>query len=116
MALDRLQALLKQLDLILEIRRALDDELRGCRLTELEIALGEPHRQALRADGIGIPVCHVEDLGVRWLVDPQIGEEIPGIATAINRDPLDGQNIAIFNQYAASSNQWRQFISVVTDT
>jgi hypothetical protein len=28
---------------------------------------------------------------------------------------LDGQNIATFNQYAASSAQWQQFISVVTD-
>ena len=43
------------------------------------------------------------------------GPERWGDFTAINRDPLDGQNIATFNQYAASSTQWQQFISVVTD-
>ena len=32
------------------------------------------------------------------------GPERWGDFTAINRDPLDGQNIAIFNQYAASSD------------
>ena len=47
--------------------------------------------------------------------DARNGFERWGDYTAINRDPLDGQNIATFNQYAASSNQWRQFISVVTD-
>jgi hypothetical protein len=44
------------------------------------------------------------------------GPERWGDFTAINRDPLDGQNLAIFNQYASSSTQWQQFISVVTDT
>jgi hypothetical protein len=43
------------------------------------------------------------------------GPERWGDFTAINRDPLDGQNIATFNQYASSSTQWQQFISVVTD-
>jgi hypothetical protein len=43
------------------------------------------------------------------------GFERWGDYTAINRDPLDGQNMATFNQYAASSAQWQQFISVVTD-
>jgi hypothetical protein len=28
---------------------------------------------------------------------------------------VDGQNIATFNQYASSSTQWQQFVSVVTD-
>jgi hypothetical protein len=44
------------------------------------------------------------------------GPERWGDFTAINRDPLDGQNLATFNQYASSSTQWQQFISVVTDT
>jgi hypothetical protein len=44
------------------------------------------------------------------------GLERWGDYTAVNRDPLNGQNLAIFNQYAASSDQWQQFISVVTDT
>ena len=43
------------------------------------------------------------------------GPERWGDFTAINRDPLDGQNIAIFNQYASSTTQWQQFMSVVTD-
>ena len=43
------------------------------------------------------------------------GPERWGDFTALNRDPLDGQNIATFNQYASSSTQWQQFISVVTD-
>jgi hypothetical protein len=47
--------------------------------------------------------------------DASNGPERWGDFTAINRDPLDGQNIATFNQYAASSAQWQQFISVVTD-
>lgn len=44
------------------------------------------------------------------------GPERWGDYTAINRDPLDGQLMAIFNQYAATSDQWQQFVSVVTDT
>jgi hypothetical protein len=44
------------------------------------------------------------------------GPERWGDFNAINRDPLDGQNLAIFNQYASSSTQWQQFIGVVTDT
>jgi hypothetical protein len=47
--------------------------------------------------------------------DASNGPERWGDYTAINRDPLDGQNIATFNQYAASSAQWQQFISIVTD-
>ena len=43
------------------------------------------------------------------------GVERWGDYTAINRDPLDGQGMAVVNQYAASSDQWQQFISVVTD-
>jgi hypothetical protein len=44
------------------------------------------------------------------------GPERWGDFTAINRDPLDGQNVATFNQYASTATQWQQFISVVTDT
>jgi hypothetical protein len=43
------------------------------------------------------------------------GIERWGDYTAINRDPTNGQNIATFNQYAQSTAQWRQFISLVTD-
>ena len=43
------------------------------------------------------------------------GPERWGDFTAINRDPLDGQDLATFNQYASSTTQWQQFISVVTD-
>lgn len=43
------------------------------------------------------------------------GIERWGDYTAINRDPANGQNVATFNQYAQSSVQWRQFVSLVTD-
>ena len=49
-------------------------------------------------------------------VDALQGPERWGDFTAINRDPLDGQNVATFNQYASTATQWQQFISVVTDT
>jgi len=39
-----------------------------------------------------------------------------GDFTVINRDPLDGQDLAAFNQYASSPTQWQQFISLVTGT
>ena len=48
--------------------------------------------------------------------DASQGPERWGDFTAINRDPFDGQNLATFNQYASSSTEWQQFISVVTDT
>ncbi len=47
--------------------------------------------------------------------DASNGPERWGDYTAINRDPLDGQYLATLNQYAASSAQWQQFISIVTD-
>ena len=47
--------------------------------------------------------------------DASNGPERWGDYTAINRDPLDGQYLATSNQYAASSAQWQQFISTVTD-
>jgi hypothetical protein len=47
--------------------------------------------------------------------DAIFGAERWGDYTAINRDPLDGQQVAIVNQYAASSNQWQQFVGLVTD-
>jgi hypothetical protein len=47
--------------------------------------------------------------------DVSSGRERWGDYTAINRDPLDGQDLGAFNQYAASSDHWQQFISVVTD-
>jgi hypothetical protein len=43
------------------------------------------------------------------------GIERWGDYTAINRDPANGQNVATFNQFAQSNDQWRQFISLVTD-
>ena len=43
------------------------------------------------------------------------GVERWGDYTAINRDPGSGQEVATFNQYAQSSMQWRQFISLVDD-
>jgi hypothetical protein len=43
------------------------------------------------------------------------GPERWGDYAAINRDPLDGLDLATFNQYASSSSQWQQFISIVTD-
>jgi len=43
------------------------------------------------------------------------GVERWGDYTAINRDPGSGQDVATFNQYAQSSVQWRQFVSLVTD-
>jgi hypothetical protein len=39
-----------------------------------------------------------------------------GDYTAIGRDPASPQNVATFNQYAQSTVQWRQFISLVTDS
>jgi len=47
--------------------------------------------------------------------DASNGPERWGDFTAINRDPLDGQDLATFNQYASSPTQWQQFISLVTD-
>jgi hypothetical protein len=44
------------------------------------------------------------------------GVERWGDFTAINRDPMSPQNVATFNQYAQSKMQWRQFISLVSDT
>jgi hypothetical protein len=43
------------------------------------------------------------------------GVERWGDYTAVNRDPTNGQNVATFNQYAQSTSQWRQFISLVTE-
>jgi hypothetical protein len=43
------------------------------------------------------------------------GPERWGDYTAVNRDPSNGQILATFNQYAASTDQWQQFISLVTD-
>jgi len=43
------------------------------------------------------------------------GIERWGDFTAVNRDPDSPQNVATFNQYAQSTVQWRQFISLVTD-
>ena len=43
------------------------------------------------------------------------GVERWGDFTAINRDPVDPDNVATFNQYASSATKWRQFISVVVD-
>ena len=43
------------------------------------------------------------------------GPERWGDYTAINRDPANGQNVATFNQFAQSNDQWRQLISLVTD-
>jgi len=43
------------------------------------------------------------------------GPERWGDYTAINRDPANGQNVATFNQFAQSNDQWRQLVSLVTD-
>ena len=43
------------------------------------------------------------------------GVERWGDFTAINRDPVDPDNVATFNEYASSATKWRQFISVVVD-
>lgn len=43
------------------------------------------------------------------------GPERWGDFTSINRDPTNPQNMAAFNQYAATAVQWQQFVSVVTD-
>jgi hypothetical protein len=43
------------------------------------------------------------------------GIERWGDFTAINRDPVDPNNVATFNQYAFSATTWQQFIGVVTD-
>jgi hypothetical protein len=43
------------------------------------------------------------------------GIERWGDFTAINRDPVDPDNVATFNQYAFSATTWQQFIGVVTD-
>lgn len=43
------------------------------------------------------------------------GIERWGDFTAINRDPVDPNNVATFNQYSFSATTWQQFIGVVTD-
>lgn len=47
--------------------------------------------------------------------DAIVGPERWGDFTAINRDPVSPQNVATFNQYAESTVQWQQVVSLVTD-
>ncbi len=78
--LDGAQSLLEGLDLRLQIPRLLQDQLGSGRLTELEVALGESRGQATCPDGIRIAIVDLQDLGVRRLIDLEIGQEIPRIA------------------------------------
>lgn len=48
--------------------------------------------------------------------DAKRGPERWGDFTSINRDPTNPLNLATFNQYAATSVQWQQFVSIVTDS
>lgn len=80
----------------------------------------DPHDEFLSAWVATIPPSSTADtqLLIRAgsaTYDASNGPERWGDYTAINRDPLDGQDLATFNQYASSSTQWQQFISIVTD-
>jgi hypothetical protein len=81
----------------------------------------DPHNEFLSAWVATVPPDSNGDTqlllragAARYDRDP--GVDRWGDFTAINRDPLNGQDVATFNQYALTSVQWQQFISVVTDT
>jgi len=80
----------------------------------------DPHDEFLSAWVATIPASSTADTQLLLQAgsatyDASNGPERWGDFTAVNRDPLDGQNVATFNQFAASSAQWQQFISIVTD-
>jgi hypothetical protein len=80
----------------------------------------DPHDEFLSAWVATIPPSSTADTQLLLRAGTATYDAGPGFErwgdyTAINRDPLDGLDLATFNQYASSSSQWQQFISIVTD-